>query len=158
MNAPREAMRYHRLALKSIGDNRTLRFPLIQYLTIAEVNAGNLIEAKRLADENTLTFVRMRLAFYEGDWNATGKLLEEFFDSSRGRASKWWELTALSYAMDFRIVTGDYRGAAAALERALSLYQHDDLYLEARIRPQGVMLYFDSGQPEKAAEHLEYCH
>ena len=54
-------------------------------------------------------------------------------------------------------MTGDYLGAANAFERVLSLYQPDDLFWEARARPQAVMLYFDTERPEKAAEHLEYC-
>jgi tetratricopeptide (TPR) repeat protein len=150
-------MRYCRLGLKGVGDNRTLRYPLIQCLAVAEMYTGNLIEAKRLIDENALHYLRMRLAFYEGDWNAAGQFLQGFFDSSRG-GGKGDELMALSFSMDFRIVTGDYRGAAAALERALSFYEPDDLYCQVLIRAQAVMLYFDAGHPEKAAEHLEYCH
>jgi tetratricopeptide (TPR) repeat protein len=43
------------------------------------------------------------------------------------------------------------------LERALSLYQPDDLFWEAHVRPKAVLLHFDRGQPENVAEHVDYC-
>ena len=54
-------------------------------------------------------------------------------------------------------VANDYDGANAALDRGLSLYPPDGLFLELVMRSQAVMLCVDSGRPEKAAEHLECC-
>jgi len=99
----------------------------------------------------------MQIAYHDGDWKRAREDLENALDWARQVRAKWDELNALCYDVDLRRVTGDYLGAEAAFEQALSLYQPEDLFWEARMRPQGAMLYFDVGQPEKATEQLGYC-
>jgi tetratricopeptide (TPR) repeat protein len=131
---------------------------LLQFLTNSELAAGNLTGAKQLAAENQLNpTYQMRISYYEGDWKAATGALEEALKSARSVGAVWLELGSLSYGVDLLRVIGDYPGAAAALERALSLYRPEDLYWEARIRSQGVLLCFDAGQPGKATEHLHSC-
>jgi tetratricopeptide (TPR) repeat protein len=158
MRDPREAMRRYQLGLKRPGHDLKLRARLLEFLTYCEALVGNLTEAKRLATENYVNPVfSWLIAYHYGDWNGAEKALEKALDWARTVGSRWNELSSLSFGVDLRRVTGDYPGAAAAFERALSLYQPDDLFWETRLRPQGVMLYFDTEQPEKAAEHVEYC-
>jgi tetratricopeptide (TPR) repeat protein len=158
MNAPREALRYYKLCLKRPGHDTRLNGALVQFLTNSETAAGNLAEAKRLAAENYVTPIyAMRIAYYEGDWKAAARAIEKALDWPRRIGSVWNELGALSYLVDLLRVTCNYSEASTAFERAFSLYQPDYLYWEAHLRPQAVLLYFDAGQSEKAAEHLQYC-
>jgi tetratricopeptide (TPR) repeat protein len=158
MNAPREALRYYQLCLKRPGHDTRLNGALVQFLTNSETAAGNLAEAKRLAAENYVTpLYEMRIAYYEGDWKAASEAIEKALDWPRRIGSVWNELGALSYLVDLLRVTCDYPEASTAFERAFSLYQPDDLYWEAHLRPQAALLYFDAGQSAKAAEHLQYC-
>jgi tetratricopeptide (TPR) repeat protein len=158
MAAPREAMRYYRLALKRPGHDVRRQGELLQFLTNCETAVGNLIEAKRLAAENYMAPAFLTaIAYFEGDWKTTADALEHALDSARSIGAAWEELGALIYAVDLRRLMGDYSGAAEALDRALSLYKPDDLCWEVRMRSQGVMLFFDAGHPAKAAEQLQYC-
>jgi tetratricopeptide (TPR) repeat protein len=158
INAPREAMRYYRLGLKRPGHDSKRRDELLQYLANCETATGNLREAKRLAAENYVnpTF-QFRIAYYEGDWKAAANALEKALNSRRSIGAVWDELIALSHAVDLWRVTGDYPGAVAALERALSLCESDDLYWDARLHSEAVVLYFDAARPEIAADHVRYC-
>jgi tetratricopeptide (TPR) repeat protein len=158
MNAPGEALRYYKLCLKRPGHDTRLNGALVQFLTNSETSAGNLTEAKRLAAENSVTPVyETRIAYFEGDWKAAAEGIEKALDWPRRIGSVWNELGALSYLVDLLRVTCDYPAASTAFERAFSLYQPEDLYWEANLRPQAVLLYFDAGQCEKVAEHLQYC-
>jgi tetratricopeptide (TPR) repeat protein len=156
---PREATNLYRLGLKRPGLMPRLRESLVEFLTQSEMFAGNLTEARRLAAGITVNdLFRSRIEFYQGDWKAAEEALEKHLHWVQRIGSTWNELITLSeYVVELRRVTGDYPGAAAALKRAMSLYQPEDLFWEALIRPQGVMLFFDTGQPDKAAEHLELC-
>jgi tetratricopeptide (TPR) repeat protein len=156
MRVPREAMRYYQHGLKRPGH---LRERLLEYLTLCEALVGSLARAKRLAEENYVNPTdRMLIGYLDGAWNAAHEDLEKALDWARSVGSGWNELNTLSCGVDLQRVIGDYRGAVAAFERALSLYPPDDLFWDARLRPQGVMLYFDTRQPDKAAEPLELCH
>jgi tetratricopeptide (TPR) repeat protein len=158
MRNPREAMRYFRLGLKRPGHDSGLQSSLLQFLALNQAVAGNIAEAKRFAAENFVNpLFRMQIAYYEGDWKVAAQAGEEALDWARSGGSKWNELHALIYRMDLRRVTGDYPGAIADQQRALSLYQPDDLYFEVRLRPRAALLYSDAGEPAKAVEHLEYC-
>ena len=152
----KEATRFFRLVLK--GRAVMHRALVLEFLVLCELLTGNLAEARSLAAENKVnpTF-GSQVAFYQGDWKATGEMLQRALDWNRNAGARWEEINALAYIGELLRVTGDYDGAVAAFERALSLYQPDDLYWEMRLRPQAVMLCFDTGQPKKAAEHLEYC-
>jgi tetratricopeptide (TPR) repeat protein len=158
MKDPSHAKRHFRLGLRKPGHDKRLQSMMLQWLTLCEALVGNLVEAKRLAAENSVipTFLTV-ISYHDGDWKAAGEALEKTIDQSRSIGAKWEELNALSLSVDLRRVTGDYLGATADLKRAMSLYQPDDLYWEVRIRPQGVMLYFDTAQREKAAEYSELC-
>ena len=147
---------YYRLGLERPGQNIQLRTELLQFLTLCEALVGNLAEAKRLATENYIdpTF-RMQIAYHDGDWKAAVEMLEKILVQARS-LGEWNELNGLAHGVDLRRATRDYVGAATDLKRAVSLYQADDMFWEARVRPQGVMIYFDLGEPEKAADHLEY--
>src|SRR5215472_3256789 len=159
MDAPREAMRYYRLGLKRPGHDTKRQGDLLEYLTHCESKVGNLTEAERLAAENYINpAFQMRIAYYEGNWKAAAESCEKTVEVYRCVGAVWNELGSLSDLVDLRRVVGDYPGSTAALERALSLYRASDLYWEVRMRSQGVVLCFDAGQPEKAAEHLQYCH
>jgi tetratricopeptide (TPR) repeat protein len=158
MRDPKEAIRCLHLGLSRPGHDRKQQSDILQYLTLCEALVGNLTEAKRLAAENyTSPTFRMQIAYHGGDWKVATETLEKALDKERHSGAKWNELNMLSHGVDVQRVTGDYSAAAAAFERALSLYQPDDLFFEARVRHQGVMLYFDIGQPDKAAEHRQYC-
>jgi len=159
MDAPREAMRYYRLGLKKPGHDTKRQGDLLEYLTHCESKVGNLTEAERLAAENYINpAFQTRIAYYEGNWKAAAESCEKTVEVYRGVGAVWNELGSLSDLVDLRRVVGDYPRSTAAFERALSLYQAGDLYWEVRMRSQGVVLCFDAGQPEKAAEHLQYCH
>jgi tetratricopeptide (TPR) repeat protein len=122
-------MRYYRLGLKRPGHDSKRWDALLQYLANCETAMGNLREAKRLAAENYVnpTFP-FRIAYYEGDWKAAANALEKALNSRRSIGAAWDELIELSHAVDLWRVTGDYPGAVAALECALSLCEPDDLY------------------------------
>lgn len=157
MRNPKEAIRCLRLGLSRPGHDRKQQSDILQYLTLCEALVGNLTEAKRRAAENyTSPTFRMQIAYHGGDWKVARETLEKALDKERHSGAKWNELNMLSHGVDVQRVTGDYAAAAAAFERTLSLYQPDDLFCDARLRPQGVMLYFDTGQPERAAAHGEY--
>jgi tetratricopeptide (TPR) repeat protein len=159
MRDPKKAFDYYRLALKRPGNDINLQKGLFEFLAICEAVVGNLTEARRLATDNCINPASpFLIRYYDGEWKAAEEGLEKALDWARSIGAKWEELNALSLGVDIRRVTGDYAGAAAAFERALSLYQPDDLFWEARLRPQGVMLYFDAEYPQKAAEQLEVCH
>jgi tetratricopeptide (TPR) repeat protein len=158
MNDPREATRFYRLGLNRPGVMPTRQARLLEFLAICKLAVGNLAEAKKLAAENDVNqSFRSRIAFYQGDWKAAREMLQQAVDWARHAGAKWEELNTLVYVVELLRVMGDYDAAAAALKRALSLYPPDDLFWEIRLRPHGVMLCFDAGWTEEAAEHLEYC-
>jgi tetratricopeptide (TPR) repeat protein len=157
MKNPREAARLYRLGLEKPGFLTSLRTGS-EFLTVCELAMGDLAGAKRLATENIVNdSFRSRIAFYNGDWKPSAELLERFFDWAVNIDSEWNQLNTLAYVIELRRVCGDYRGAAAAFEQALSLYRPDDFFWEIRLRPQIAMACIDAGQNKRAAEHQEYC-
>jgi tetratricopeptide (TPR) repeat protein len=159
MRHPREALRIYRLGLKRSGIMPDVKRSLLEYVTLCEALVGNLTEAKRLAAENyTNPTFQMQVAYHDGDWKTAQEALEKALDWLRAVNFKWLEVNTLSHAVDLRRAAGDYPGATNAFERTFSFYAPDDLFLEARVRHQGVMLYFDIGQTDKAFEHRQYCH
>jgi len=157
MRDPIGAMRWFRIGLNKPGHDLKLRAQLLVFLNQSEVVAGNLAKAKQQAGEIVNPTFRMLSAYFQGDWEATGDVLEKSLDRARRTGSKFQEVNTLSCGVDLQRVIGDYSGAIAALERALPLYQPDDLYWDAHVRTKGVLLYFDAGQLEKIAEHAEHC-
>jgi tetratricopeptide (TPR) repeat protein len=155
---PKEAIRFFRLGLTRPGFNTITRALLVDFLVLSELLTGNLGEAKRLAAEYFVNQVfRSQIAFYEGDRKAAGEMLAHALDWSQNVDSKWNQVNTLTFIVELLRVSGDYDGAAAAFERALSLYAPDDLFWEMRVRPQAAMLCIDAGRPEEAEHHLEYC-
>jgi tetratricopeptide (TPR) repeat protein len=136
MKAQKHAMRYFRQGLQRPGQNMRVQAQSLTYLALCEAQVGNLTEAKRLVAENfVLPVFRTLIAHYDGNWKAAGEALEEAFDRVQRVSAKWEVLATLMHSIDVRRVTGDYLGAETALESALRLYQPDDLYWEALIRP-----------------------
>jgi tetratricopeptide (TPR) repeat protein len=157
MRDPIGAIRWYQIGLNKPGHDLKLRGQLLVFLNQSEIFAGNLAKASQQAGEIVNPTFRMLIAYFQGDWKAAREGLQTALDWAQQIGTKYQELNTLSYGVDLMRATGDYAGAAAAHERALSFYQPDDQFWDVRLRPQGVMLCFDTGQPEKAAQHLEYC-
>ena len=89
---------------------------MLEFLTMAELAVGNLVEAKRLAGENFVNSAfRGRIAFYEGDWKATpAKHAPTVSRLGKTAHSKWNQVNTLSYVVELRRVIGDYDGAAVS--------------------------------------------
>jgi tetratricopeptide (TPR) repeat protein len=154
MRDPIGAIRWYQIGLNKPGHDLKLRGHLLVFLNQSEIFAGNLAKAKQQAGEIVNPTFRMLTAYFQGDWKAAREGLQTALDWAQQVGTKYQELNTLSYGVGLMRAIGDYAGAAAAHERALSFYQPDDQVCEVRLRPQGVMLCFDTGQPEKAAQHL----
>ena len=158
MKDPEEAAHFYRLGMKKTGPDLNIQAMLFEFLTLSELLMGNLAEARRLAGENRVNDIfRSRIAFYAGDWKAARQMLERALDWAQNAGTKWNQFISLVNMVPLLRVANDYDGANAALDRGLSLYPPDGLFLELVMRSQAVMLCADSGRPEKAAEHLECC-
>ena len=158
MRHPSEALRIYRLGLKRSRLVPSVRLTMLEFVTSAKLAVGNLAEAKRLAGENYVNQAfRGRIAFFEGDWKATGEMLQESLDWAETVKSGWNQALTLTYVVELLRVTGDYDGAFSAFERALSLYSPDDLFWQMRIRPHGALVCVEAGRSEQAEEHLEHC-
>jgi tetratricopeptide (TPR) repeat protein len=158
MGDPREAIRLHRLGLKRSDLTPFQRALLLEFVTIQEVAAGNLAQAKALAAENRVNRnFRSQIVFYEGDWKSAQELLEEEVGWARNASSRWNEVNSLRSLMEVLRIEGDLDGAAACFSRARGLYASDDLFWDIRLCPQAVFLLVDAGRPEEAHPHLQRC-
>ena len=158
MREPRRAINIYRSGLKRKDLNTFQRALLSEFLASAEVAAGNLKEATAITHEIKVnpTF-RSQIAFYGGDWDSAGELLQEHIDWARNASSAWNELNSLSLLMENLRVKGDFDGAMSCFDRARGMFGPDNQYWEVRLRSRAVFLFVDTDWTETALEHLQYC-
>jgi hypothetical protein len=58
----------------------------------------------------------MLIAYYDGEWRASGEALEEALDLARNIGAKWDALNGLALRADLRRATDDYVGASGDLK------------------------------------------
>ena len=157
MSDPREAERLLRLGLERSGLSARNRGLLSDFLALAVLETGRVAEAGILAANSTNTMIRAFIALRKGDWQSPPGTMRETLAWARGTGNRTDQLTLLCALVDVLRVVGDHEEAASTVGEMLTIYEPGALLWEMRTRPKAALIAVDTGRPDEAAAHLDYC-
>jgi predicted ATPase len=158
MRYPTESKRLLVMSLNATNTTRADRARRSGYLVHVEVSLGNLAEAKRLVESNSVnSLFRSLIAFREGDFEEARNLILQQLDHSRKIGNKWNQWAAMSNLIEVLRAEDDRQQANTTLAEAVELYTPAQLYCDVRIRPQATLLALDVDRAIEAEKHLQIC-
>ncbi len=155
---PRSAMAWCRreLATARIAKARNPRRTLQGELARAHALAGELEEARRLAEEAGLTkYTAPFLALFEGSFEEAAELWGDQQEDDRQRGNRVYDWAASHWLGVVSRTAGDLVAAEARLEEALAIaIDGGSLLHELPARAELALTLADAGRPEEAGKHL----
>lgn len=134
------------------------RSHLLQQLCTACIYAGDLTAGRHAVAEAPRALQGALIAFREGEWGMTDKLLAEALSAARRSGNEEVTVQLLSLLAQLRQAEGDSPGALQILTDAFAkLGDEPHLHYEMAVRPILAIVYADLDRPAEGVVELTRC-
>jgi tetratricopeptide (TPR) repeat protein len=156
---PEETGRWCRRELAAPRQPQGSREILLDFLARAHAQSGELAEARRVQERaGRARFTAPYLGLWEGDWEQAAALWTKQRQLARRTGNRWAESVAAHWLAIVKRQDGDFPGAEALLQDALSLAgEGGNVPGELTVLAELALLLADAGRPKEASPHLDRC-